>query len=236
MNKLTILAATLLATPALAQEPPTTVKAMAETSSLPANITGEWEAASDVDTYKVYLTQGTDYAFGVDQGTGNIATWTVRGPSGTILCTLNVNEDHDNGCERRAGATGWFTLTGRDGAHPDANTYPGIYRARVAVDCRDSIKTKCTIMPGQTKTRMFDYGSDGDVYKLRSLVAGRTYRIEYKGFTGRGLSILDGNGRISSIPDNTSDISFRASSKTVYLRLDAANEPGGVDPYTITIR
>jgi hypothetical protein len=55
MRAVTI-AALLAGTPALAQEPPTTVGLGSRAAA--------FETAGDVDTYRIRLVQGTDYAFG----------------------------------------------------------------------------------------------------------------------------------------------------------------------------
>jgi hypothetical protein len=163
MRAVTI-AALLTATPALAQEPPTTIK-------VGVQYNGAFEAAGDIDTYRIKLVQGQDYAIGIN---GRALEWTVRGPTGAVLCNDYALDGEDAGCEFRAGRTGYFTIEGRES---EGLSDTG-YTFRFYPDCLGSIKTRCQIKPGATQTHILAYGYDTDFVRLTNLKPGRTYTVE----------------------------------------------------------
>jgi hypothetical protein len=217
------LAALLFSAPALAQEPPTTITATTDSSSPPTISRGTFEAPGDVDTFRVYLEQGKDYAVGAE---GQTTEWTLTGPTGTVLYQNNSYGDADWGYEFRAGRTGWFTVRGVKQDFEE-DTYPAHYLVRAVNDCRSTIKTRCILKPGQSVSRNFGFGSDKDVYQLRGLTTGRRYSIGLPSINrATELELLDGNGKVLAKTADGVPLAFRASSTTRFVRAKVVDGMG----------
>jgi hypothetical protein len=143
--------------PAWPQEPPTTIGFGLHPAT--------FEQAGELDTYRIQLTQGQDYAFGAITPGDTNAFWTIKGPTGAILFSKEVGEDEGDGFEFRAGRTGTFTIQ----AQEEYGYYPVKYTFRIDKDCRANAKTKCTIKPGATKNGALSWYSEGDWLKLTNL-------------------------------------------------------------------
>jgi hypothetical protein len=209
MRAVTI-AALLAATPALAQEPPITVGF--------GVTTGVFEEAGDIDTYRINLTEGRDYVLGANAG--NTAEVTLKGPTGTLLCTLNPWEGEGDGCEFRAGRTGYFTIQARE----DNNEAGGGYSFRLHPDCRDDTRTRCKIRPGATQNHLIAWGGDVDLVRLTDLRRGRTYTAtlvlaDPDACSGFNLSIVTGTGATVG-----KDGTFKAGTDTLYAKVQGNDD------------
>jgi hypothetical protein len=234
MKTTTIIAAILaFSTPAVAQEPPTTLRLSAESdaSSVPSTRVGSFEVAGDTDTYRIYLEQGKDYAVGA---ISESAKWTLTGPTGTVLYNDGANLDHDWGHGFRAGRTGYFTITGIKNDF-ETETYPSPYKLRVFHDCHATIKTRCILKAGQTINRGFGFGFDKDTFQLRNLAAGRRYTLSGEWHSRSvSLEILDGTGKVVALQPGGDPITFRASTSTRFVRV-AVGDGFGWGGYQLTL-
>lgn len=217
--RMTMLAALLAATPALAQEPPTTLQASATAGT--GTTTGGFDKAGDVDRYRIALKEGKDYAIGVRSGASE---WTVRGPTGTALCSALTLDGEDDGCEFRAGRDGFFTIEGRA-------QEAGGYTFRLHPDCRKDVKTRCQIRPGATQQHLLTYGTETDLVRLAGLTAGRSYAVELIDPPhGATLTILKGTATVAT------GGSFKAGTGTYYARIENDNVYDGSGPYRLSLR
>jgi hypothetical protein len=212
-----ILAALLAATPALAQEPPTTLQASATTGT--GLNRGTFEAAGDLDRYRVALVQGQDYAFGVQVQEGD-GRWIVKGPTGTVLRDDVSGENEGWGFEFRAGRSGYYTIEGREAG---SAVYPVHYTFRLNKDCRDDAKTQCTIRPGASRGNIFAHGNDVEWVKLTNVSAGRTYTATLTTGLKAGLTLRTSEG--AAVASGDKSISFKAPAGTLFIVVARPDDP-----------
>jgi hypothetical protein len=227
-----ITAILLAASPALAQSVPS--------GQIPVTIglglhSGTFETAGNVDTYRVKLQQGQDYALGVSVGSNGWGEWTVRGPTGTVLGRADAGDgDSGWGFEFRAGRTGYFTIEGR---HADGELPLG-YSFRLYSDCRDDPKTQCTIQAGQTQGHTLAFGEGVDLVKLAGLTRGRTYTAALLDGVHAGLAVTDGAGKVvAGGGESDTSVTFKAGPATIFLRIRGWDAFGGAaGPYRLSLR
>jgi hypothetical protein len=220
-----ILAALVAASPALApatarcQEPPTTLQASATAGTGTGINRGTFEAAGDIDTYRVQLQQGQDYAFGVlvEEGDGR---WTVKGPTSTVLGDDVSGENEGWGFEFRAGRTGYYTIEGRE---IGSATYPVHYTFRLNKDCRDDAKTRCTIRPGAGRGNIFAHGNDVEWVKLTNVSAGRTYTATLTTGLEAGLTVRTSAG--ATVASGGKSLTFKAPAGTLFIVVARPDDP-----------
>lgn len=194
----------IAAQPTLGQEPPTTIQAATVTGT---GIThGTFDGAGDVDTYRVQLVQGQDYALGarVLHGDGR---FTLKGPTGTVLCSDTSGDSEGWGCEFRAGRDGYFTIEARE----DGGAAGSSYSIRINKDCRRDTKSRCRLKPGASLSGPLTYGDDADMIKLTGLTPGRSYTVT-----------LSATITAESQPSSA----FKATRKEMWVTVR------GLDPYT----
>lgn len=200
---------------------------------------GEFEANGEVDRFSLTLQDAQDYSFGFEPLNRGFARWRVYGPTGALLCEAQHGEGYDDGCEIRAGRTGTFIVEGEKvelaGEDPPG---PWPYEIRVSVDCRNGVKTRCRIRPGQDILRAFGWGNDGDWFRLERLVAGRTYTVTIlpkDDDRSVNLQIRDGSGRAVGSATPSGKLTFKARTATAYVLAYVNDDLGPVD-YHITLR
>jgi hypothetical protein len=219
MRAVTI-AALLAAAPAFAQEPPTTIK-------VGVQYNGAFEAAGDIDTFRIKLVQGQDYAVGITAGVSD-SWWTLRGPTGTVLDADVSGLGESGGFEFRAGRTGYFTVEGRE----DAGASDSVYTLRFYPDCLGSVKTRCQIKPGATQSHTLAHGAkETDFVRLTNLKPGRTYTMKLiTPPSGAELSIIKGAATVAQ------GGIFKAGTGTYYAMVTNDNVYNGSGPYKLSLR
>jgi hypothetical protein len=215
--KTMLIAALLAATPALAQEPPTTLQASVTAGT--GLTRGTFEAAGDLDHYRVALVQGQDYAFGVQVQEGD-GRWIVKGPTGTVLGDDVSGENEGWGFEFRAGRSGYYTIEGRE---IGSAVYPVHYTFRLNKDCRDDAKTRCTIRPGASRGNVFAHGNDVEWVKLTNVSAGRAYTATLTTGLKAGLAVRTSEG--ATVASGDKSLSFKAPAGTLFIVVARPDDP-----------
>jgi hypothetical protein len=219
MIRIAILALLLTTGVAVAQEPPTTIK-------VGVQYNGAFEAAGDIDTFRIKLVQGQDYAFGITAGASD-SWWTLRGPTGTVLYADVAGLGENGGGELRAGRTGYFTLERRE----DAGRSDSGYFFRFYPDCLGSVKTRCQIKPGATQSHTLAHGTETDFVRLINLKPGRTYTVKLiTPPSGAELSIIKGAATVAQGGN------FKAGTGTYYAKVTNDNVYDGSGPYKLSLR
>lgn len=210
-----IFAALVAATPALAQEPPTTIQA-ATVAGL-GTTAGDFDRTGDVDRYRFPLKKGKDYALGVSSAD---ALWTLRGPTGTTLWSGVAGQGAAGGFEFRAGREGYFAVEGK--------AYEvGGYEIRLHADCRDDAKTRCRIASGTTQRHTLAWGGDRDWVRLGSSAGTVTAKAEFDPLT---LRALDSGGKL--LASGVDTLTFKGAA---YLEIRAEDDLPG-RRYTLEMR
>jgi hypothetical protein len=227
-----IMAIMLVSSPALAQSVPS--------GQIPVTIglglrSGTFDAAGELDIYRVKLQQGQDYAFGAITPGDTNAFWTVKGPTGAILFSREVGEDEADGFEFRAGRTGTFTIQAQA-----EYGYPFAYTFRIDEDCRNNAKTKCTIKPSTTKNGALSWYLEADWLKLTNLTMGKFYTATLNMTSdtrGETASLEVKNGSGAFVAGGTgSTLQFKATANTVYLVVYGEDTGGQGGTYKVSLR
>ncbi|MDF2974032.1 MAG: hypothetical protein K0R61_4482 [Microvirga sp.] len=221
------IATLLLATPALAQEPPTPIGSEAQPRA------GALDAAGDIDSYSVSLKAGADRAVGGYYGCGR-AMVTVKGPGGKQLTSFEIADDFSRGSEFRAVTTGTHLIRVQQVEDIHCGEFPQPYEITFNQDCRASSSTKCTLRPGASKTLQVTYAvADNDWIRLMPLVTGRRYELRVSGRYFYRLSVRTLTGKTVASTSG-SRLAFKAPADRLFAVIETIDitEPG---PYTVNL-
>jgi hypothetical protein len=120
-------------------------------------VTGEFEARSDKDRYKVRLLKGKDYH--VSLAGENPSRVSMFDPQGKLVKADEPSAGAMAGFEYHPDKDGTYQVLVQD-LSADGEFLPATYQVRVALDCRAGTKTACSLTVGPTETG--DFGGDGE--------------------------------------------------------------------------
>jgi hypothetical protein len=220
-----IFAALVAATPALAQEP---------TSTIGLGLTrGTFDTPGDLDRYRVSLKQGHDYAFSAFTSEPGDGRFTLRGPTGTVLGSDVAGDGEAWGMEFRAGRDGYFVIEAKEDGDPGET--PIGYSLRMVTDCRDDLKTKCTVAPGTARSHTLAWGEDRDWLRLVNLSSGRSYTATISGDTLNRPTLALYNGTGGLVTKDGISMTFKAGTATKFLAVISQTSFGG-SSYKLELR
>jgi hypothetical protein len=174
---------------------------------------GEFEQPGDKDCYRARnMKKGQDFAFSAGT-TDTFGTLNLRGPGGSTLKGIDINEDAIQGIEFRAKRTGThFVEVINEGS-------PGSYVVLFALDCRAALNTSCSLGVGQSRQGEATYAFDVDFYRTQ-LTAGKQYTFAISDADEPfQLHLLDSQGnQIAESPtEDTPQLQFQPQTSGKYF-------------------
>lgn len=153
---------------------------------------GVFDFASDNDWYRVVLRPDTDYSVSVrqmpDRHFVNMIAVRLRDATGRVLASdvfdAGDKDTDDEGFTYHTRRGGLYFLE-YEAQLADVGAK---YAARVAGDCRDGIKTGCSLLVGRTHHGLIAYQADADWFRT-TLTAGARYDIGLLRTGGTGPSV-----------------------------------------------
>lgn len=164
-------------------------------AALPVSVkatVGVFDFASDNDWYRVVLRPDTDYSVSVrqmpDRHFVNMIAVRLRDATGRVLASdvfdAGDKDTDDEGFTYHTRRGGLYFLE-YEAQLADVGAK---YAARVAGDCRDGIKTGCSLLVGRTHHGLIAYQADADWFRT-TLTAGARYDIGLLRTGGTGPSV-----------------------------------------------
>jgi hypothetical protein len=158
------------------------------------------------------MKKGQDFAFSAGT-TDTFGTLILRGPGGSVLKSVDINEDTIHGFEFRIRRTGTHFVEVING------NLSGSYVVLFAIDCRAALNTSCNLGVGQSRQGEATYAFDVYFYRTQ-LTAGKKYRFAIsEADEPFQLHLLDsqGNQLAESPTEDTPQLQFQPQTSGKYF-------------------
>lgn len=192
---------------------------------------GSFEAAGDVDWYRVELMGDGSYAFaGAPASADDESVLTLHDPAGRRLLSVASSGEYSQGFWFRAPQAGTYFLSM---ALRRAGKLPAGYSLRAATDLPPNASVRTVLEEGEPYGNRFDFATDEDWVRL-ALRQDRGYRITVESDYAPEVVLRDPTGTAIAAWDSSEPVDVTAGSTGEhFLALRNIAEVTGT--YTITI-